>query len=108
MPEMPGIAETDRLAVFQHIGDDQDLRVAGQLELVQHVDLQRTETAAEADLLAGRDALVAEHDHVMIEVRAMDALEIFVGKRLAQVETGYFGAQRSIFKRCDLDGLVWG
>jgi hypothetical protein len=40
--------------------------VAGQLELMQHVDLQRTETAAEADLLVGRDALVAEYHYVMI------------------------------------------
>jgi hypothetical protein len=43
-------------------------------------------------VLVGRDALVAEHDHVMIEMRAMDALEIVVGKRLAQVETGHFSA----------------
>jgi hypothetical protein len=92
MPEMPGIAETNWLAVFQHVGDDQDLRVAGQLELTQHVDLQRPETAAEADLLVGRDALVAKHDHVMIQVSAMNALEIIVGKRLAQVKTGYFSA----------------
>jgi len=108
MPEMPGIAETNRLAAFQHVGDDQDLGVAGQLELTQHVDLQRTETAAEADLLLGRDALVAEYHDVMIEVGAMDALEIFVGKRLAQVETCYFSAQRRAFERRDLNGLVWG
>jgi hypothetical protein len=43
-------------------------------------------------LLVGRDALVAEHDHVMIEVSAMDALEVFVGKRLAQVEACHFSA----------------
>jgi hypothetical protein len=38
----------------------------------------------------------------------MDALEIFVGKRLAQVKTSHFSAQRREFKRCDFDGLVWG
>jgi len=43
-------------------------------------------------VLFGRDALVAEHDHMVIEMRAMDALEIVVGERLAQVETGYFSA----------------
>jgi hypothetical protein len=63
-----------------------------QLELVKYVDLQRSKTAAEVDVLLGRDALVAEYDHMMIEMRAVNAFEIVVGKRLAQVETGYFGA----------------
>ena len=82
--------------------------MARQLELVEHVDLQRTETAAEADLLVGRDVLVAEYHDVMIQVSAMNALEIIVGKRLAQLEPGYFSAQRRTFKRRDLDGLGWG
>jgi hypothetical protein len=55
--------------------------VARQLELVQHVDLQRPEAAAEGDLLCRRDALVAEHQHVMIEMRLMDALEITMRQR---------------------------
>src|ERR1700761_1597060 len=108
MPEMPGVAKTDRLAVFHDVRDDQHLRMARQLKLVEHVDLQRTEAAAEADLLVGRDVLVAEHDHVVIQVSAMNALEIIVGKRLAQGETLHFSAQRRTFKRGDLNGLVWG
>jgi hypothetical protein len=80
--------------------------MAAQLELVQHVDLQRAETAAEADVLFGRDALVTKYDDVMIQVSAMNALEIFVGKRLAQVETCHFGAQRRTFKRRYFDDLV--
>jgi hypothetical protein len=79
----------------------------GQLELVQHVNLQRTKAATEGNVLFGCDALVAEHDYVMIEMRAMDAFEIVVGERLAQVETGYFSAQGA-FERRDLDGLVSG
>jgi hypothetical protein len=82
--------------------------MTGQLKLVQHVDLQRTEAAAEVYVLLGRDALVAKHNDVMIEMRAMDTLEIFVGEGLAQVEAGYFGAQGRTVERGDLDGLVWG
>jgi hypothetical protein len=59
-------------------------------------------------VLLGRDALVAKHNDVMIEMRAMDTLEIFVGEGLAQVEAGYFGARGRTVERGDLDGLVWG
>ncbi len=56
--------------------------MAGQLELVQHVDLQRAEAAAEVDLLRGRDALVAEHHHVVVQMGAMEAPEVRRGQRL--------------------------
>jgi hypothetical protein len=71
-----GVAQADRLAVLLDVGDDQDLRMARQLELAQHVDLQRAEAAAEGDLLGRRDALVAEHQHVVVEVGAVDAREV--------------------------------
>jgi hypothetical protein len=52
--------------------------VVGQQELLEHVDLQHTETAAESDLLFGRDALIAEHNNVMVQVRTVNAREILV------------------------------
>jgi hypothetical protein len=56
VPVMAGVAQPDRLAILLDIRDDQHLGIARQLELAQHVDLQRAETAAEFDLLGRRDA----------------------------------------------------
>ncbi len=47
-------------------------------------------------LLFGRDALVAEHQDVMVEMGAVDAREIGVAQRRAQVEAEDFGAQRRV------------
>ena len=93
---MAGVAQADRLAVLDDVRDDQDLRVARQLELVQHVDLQRAEAAAEGDLLRRRDALVAEHQHVVVEVGAVDAGEVLARQGLRQVQAEHLGAQRRV------------
>lgn len=53
MPELAGIAQADGLTVFDDVGDDKNLRVIGQQKLLEYVDLQRAETAAEGDLLLG-------------------------------------------------------
>lgn len=57
------------------------------------MDLQRSEAAAELDLLPRRDALIAEHQHVMIQVRAMDTREAGGRDRLRQVEPDHLGAE---------------
>ena len=64
--------------------------MSGELELAQHVDLQRTEATAERDLLRRRDALVAEHEHVMVEVGTDDRCEGRVVERAAEVEAQDF------------------
>src|SRR5271163_4401776 len=92
VPEMARVAETNRLAVLDDIRHDQYLRISRQLELVQHMDLQRAKAAAKGDLLVRRDALVAKHQYVVIEVRAMNAREILVNKRLIQIEAQDFRA----------------
>ena len=66
------------------VGDDQNLGVARELEVLEHVDLQRPEQAAEIDVLARRDALVAEHQHVVVQVRAVDAGEVLAAQRARQ------------------------
>jgi hypothetical protein len=104
MPEVAGIAQADRLAVLHHVRHHKDLRMARQLELVQHVDLQRAEAAAEGDLLRRRDALVAEHQHVIVEVRAMDAREIPGGQRLRQIQPDHFGTERCV-ERTDAEAI---
>ncbi|KAK0339438.1 hypothetical protein LTR94_034491, partial [Friedmanniomyces endolithicus] len=69
--------------------------VARQREIAQHVDLQLAEAAAERHLLGRRDVLVAEYQHVVVEVGAVQAAEIFRAERTRQVEADDFGAQRS-------------
>ena len=53
MPKLTGIAQADGLTVLDDVGDDENLRVIGQQKLLEHVDLQRAETAAEGDLCSG-------------------------------------------------------
>ena len=70
--------------------------MAGQREVAQHVALQRPEAAAERDLLRRRDRHVAEHEHVVVQVRAVDARELGIGQRSRQVESDDFGAARGV------------
>jgi len=104
MPEVARVAEADGLAVLDDVGDDEDFRLPLQLELVQHVDLQRAEAAAERDLLRGRDALVAEDQHVVVQVRAMDAAEVGLVQWLVQVQPDDLGGEAA-GDRPDLDAL---
>jgi hypothetical protein len=103
VPEVAGVAQAYGFAVFLDVGDHQDFRVVLQLEVFQHVDLQRAEAAAEVDVLLRRDALVAEHQHVVVQVGAVDAAEIGRRERPGEVQAQDFGAQRGV-KRADFDG----
>ncbi|KAG1252116.1 hypothetical protein G6F68_011938 [Rhizopus microsporus] len=76
MPVLARVAHADRLAVFHDVGDDQKFGVISQVELVQHMDHQAAKTAAEIDMLLRRDALVAKHQQVMVQMRLMHAGEI--------------------------------
>ena len=104
MPELAGVTEADGLAVFDDVGNDEDFRMPGQQELLEYMDLQHTETAAEGDLLFGGNALVAEHHHVMVQVRAMDAGKVLVIDRAGQVQADDFGSD-STAERANLKGL---
>lgn len=59
------------------------------------MDLQRPEAAAEIDLLTRRDFLVAEHHHVMVEMRLMNARKVGVIDRQAQIQPGNFAPRRA-------------
>lgn len=104
MPEVARVAQADRLAVLDHVRDDQHLGMVLQRELVQHVALQRAEAAGEGHLLGGADVLVAEHQHVVVQETAVHAGEIRVAQRLAQVDADDFGAQGRV-ESADLEGL---
>ena len=107
MPEMPSVPQADGLAVFLDVGHDQYLRAARKLETLEHVDLQRPEAAAEIDLLLRRDVLVAEHQHMVLKMRAVNAGEILRIERPVQVQAQHLRAQRfaestnlEILRRC--------
>src|SRR5579872_1989424 len=107
MPVMTGVAETDRLAVLDDVRDDQHLRITRQLELMQHVNLQRAEAATEGNLLIRRNALIAKHQHVMIQMRAVNACEILLAQRLAEIETQNFSADGAVERaNFDAPGLI--
>jgi hypothetical protein len=103
MPVRAGIDQADGLAILDHVGDDQDLRMPGQVEAVQHVHLQRTEAAAEVDVLLRRDALVAEHHHPMLDQGAADARQLLRRDRQVQVQADDFapsGASKGRISNC--------
>ena len=81
--------------------------MAGQVELMQHMNHQRAEAAAEIDVLARRDALIAEHQQMMVQVRLMDAGKILARQFARQVQANDLGAQRTR-QRAQLEGLRLG
>lgn len=60
------------------------------------MDLQRPEAAAEGHLLARRDALVAKHQHVMVEMGAVQFGEVVIVERIGCIEADHFGAERRV------------
>jgi hypothetical protein len=92
------------LAVFDDVGNDEDFRMPGQQELLEHVDLQHAESATEGDLLLRGNALVAEHHDVMVKVRAVDAGEVLIVDRSGQIETDDLGTDGTA-KWADVEGL---
>src|SRR5690606_3259378 len=96
VPELAGITQTDGLTVLDDVGDDEDFRVIGEQELLEHVNLQRAETAAEGDLLFRGDALVTEHQQCMIEMGTMDAGKVFIAERPGQIQTDDLGTHRGV------------
>jgi len=72
---------------------------------MQHVNLQRAKTAAERDVLLGRDLLIAEHEYVMVEMCAVNAGEIVGRKRFVQIEAEHFRADGRV-ERNDFEWLA--
>lgn len=55
-------------------------------ELLQHMYLQLTEAPAEGDLLRRGDALLTEHQHMVVQVRPVDTAEVLGGQGQPEVE----------------------
>jgi hypothetical protein len=94
VPEEPGVLAADRAAVLDDVRDHEDLGIARLAAVLAHVLLERAEAAAERDVLLGRQALVAEEDHLVLVPGRLDGAESFVVQRPRQVHPEYFGAQR--------------
>src|SRR5690606_12192854 len=107
VPELAGVGQADRLTVLLDVGDDEDLRVIGQQELLEHMDLQWAEAAAEIDLLLRGDALVAEHQQAVVQVGTVNPREIDIVQRLGQVQADDLGTQWRI-EGLDLERLGGG
>jgi hypothetical protein len=56
----------------------------------------RVRQANKRDLLGRGNVLVTEHQHVMVEMGAMDAREIILAERPGQVKADHFGAERRV------------
>jgi hypothetical protein len=68
------------------------------------MDLQHAETAAEGDLLFRGYTLVAEHHHMMIQVRTVDSGEVLVIDWAGQIQADDFGTDGAA-ERADFEGL---
>jgi len=70
--------------------------VVGQQELLEHMDLQHAEAAAEIDLLLRGDLLIAKDHDMVIQVRAVNAREVLITYRPTKVKANDFGADGTI------------
>ncbi|MCY1370014.1 hypothetical protein D9M69_570830 [compost metagenome] len=95
MPVFAGIAQPHRLAILHDVGHDEDLRIPGQVELMQHVDHQAAEAPAEIDVLLRGNALVAEHQQVVVQMRLVHPGEVSRVEFLRQIDTDDLRAHRA-------------
>ena len=105
MPVSSGIDQSNWLAMFKDIGNDQDLRMMLQVKTVQNMHLQGTKTAAERDMLLWRDVLIAKYHHAVLNQCGADLGDTCIGYWLVQIETMDFGTERSV-KRTDAEGIL--
>ena len=70
--------------------------MALEMKLMQHMDFERAEASAERDVVGWRDLLVAEDEHMVVEMRTVEAREIGVVDGPGNVEPDDFGADRRI------------
>src|SRR5450830_222456 len=96
MPEVAGVTQAYWLTILNDVGNNQDFRVLRQLEWMQHMDLQSAEAAAEINLLLWRNVLITEHQHMMVEVGMVHALEIAERQGLRQIQPQHLRTERRI------------
>ena len=101
VPELASITQAYVATFLDDVGHDQDFRVARQQELLEHMNLQLAEAAAEDDLLFGADPLLPEHQHMVVKVGTVNALEIFGVDWFGQVQADDLGPHGTAERRDD-------
>ena len=85
MPVLPGIGQTQRLAVFDDVGQRHHLGQPRLLVGVGDIDFQRAEVGTEVAQLARRQGLVGKVQHAVAAQRGNDLLKLWWRQRLRQV-----------------------
>ena len=108
MPHAAGIARIRRLAVGLWLGGDQQyFGVIGMAVLRRIVVcVERTEPAAEGNMLLGGERLVAKQHDAVFEQRTMNFPVGAFGQRRAQIDTGNFST-KSVGQAADGNSHVW-
>ena len=73
MPAPAGASESNWLAIFLDVRDDEHLRVAREVELERFHDVERAEAAGEGHVLSRSHADVAEQKQTVLGPRFLDA-----------------------------------
>ena len=94
MPHRATVGNADIAAALAACRDEKDLRMVLQHRVVGGMLVQAAETPREIHMLLWRNPLVAEHQHQMVEMRALHLLEGFIVERFRQVEAYDLGAER--------------
>ena len=93
MPAPAGALHAERFAAFFDAGDDEDLRMAGQVVLHGFHDVQRPEAAGEGDLLLGRHAHIAQHEDAVARPRCFERGEGGGVHRFREIGADHLGAK---------------
>lgn len=91
MPVHARITQDNGHTIFIDIEDDHDFGVARELEALERMDQQQAKNSAEVHLLLGCDALVAEHQCMVLQMRAVDNGEVGGVKGLRQIQPQRLG-----------------
>ena len=101
MPVAAGVVDADVAIAVHDVGDDQYLGMLGMQILVEDMDLEIAEAAAERDLPGLVDALVAEQQHGVLVPGPLDGGEGRVVEIPREVHAAHLGAERRV-EGCDV------
>jgi hypothetical protein len=80
------VGKSDRPTVFLSIREDEDVGIAGIVELIDDVRLGPAEAARKGQELAGRETLPLDRQHASLPQRASELAEIGIGKFAREID----------------------
>ena len=96
MPVASGVVDADVAVSVHHVGDNQNLRILAVEVLVEDVNLEVAEPAAEGDVPVRVDGLVPEQQHGMFVPGLLDGVERRVVEIVREVDAMHFGSERRL------------